>query len=106
MVQRRKTKKHLKTKISRLTKKSVATLHGRSFFVSCRMEETVFAWTVLIGRCFTKTLKVVAAFLRRQGMRLIEYLHDILKTTISKERIKADVFWGVEWLQSLGFLIN
>ena len=57
-------------------------------------------------RCFTKILKVVAAFLRRQGMRLIVYLDDILIMNISKDNTKADVDKVVELLQNLGFLIN
>lgn len=56
--------------------------------------------------CFTKILKVVAAFLRRQGMRLIVYLDDILIMNISKDSTKADVDKLFEFLQSLGFLIN
>jgi hypothetical protein len=57
-------------------------------------------------RYFTKILKVVAAFLRRQGMRLIVYLDDILIVNTSKDSTKADVNKVVELLQNLGFLIN
>jgi hypothetical protein len=57
-------------------------------------------------RCFSKILKVVAAHLRRQGLRMIVYLDDILIINSSKERTKADVVKVIELLQHLGFLIN
>jgi len=51
---------------------------------------------------FTK----IAAFLRRQGIRLVVYLDDMLIMNLSKDRTKVDVDTVVELLQSLGFLIN
>lgn len=53
-------------------------------------------------RCFSKILKVVAAHLRRQGLRMIVYLDDILIINSSKERTRADVVKVIELLQHLG----
>ena len=57
-------------------------------------------------RLFTKILKVVAAYLRKHGMRLIIYLDDILIMNSSKEGASADVKKAIDLLQQLGFLIN
>jgi hypothetical protein len=57
-------------------------------------------------RIFTKILKTVMAFLRRQGIRLVIYLDDILILNESKIGLKADVNTVIDLLQSLGFLIN
>jgi hypothetical protein len=46
------------------------------------------------------------AFLRRQGIRLVIYLDDILILNESKIGLKADVNTVIDLLQSLGFLIN
>lgn len=57
-------------------------------------------------RLFSKILRVVAAYLRKHGMRLIIYLDDILIMSSSKEGARADVKKATELLQYLGFLIN
>lgn len=57
-------------------------------------------------RVFTKILKVVMAFLRRQGIRIIIYLDDILVLNGTKEGTLADLKLVVDLLYSLGFLIN
>jgi hypothetical protein len=54
----------------------------------------------------SKILRVVAAYLRKHGMRLIKYLDDILIMSSSKEDAKADVKNAIGLLQHLGFLIN
>ena len=57
-------------------------------------------------RVFTKLLKVVVAFLRKLGIRLVIYLDDLLFMNQSKEGALADFKVAVDLLQSLGFLIN
>jgi hypothetical protein len=57
-------------------------------------------------RIFTKILKVVMAFLRRRGIRLVIHLDDILILNESKEGLLADNDIVIGLLQSLGFLIN
>lgn len=57
-------------------------------------------------RIFTKILKTVMAFLRRQGIRLVIYLDDILILNESKSGLVADINTVIDLLQSLGFLIN
>lgn len=52
-----------------------------------------------------KTLKVIMACLRRQGIRLITYLDDILVLNGCKEEA-LDLKTVIDLLQSLGFLIN
>jgi hypothetical protein len=75
-----------------------------------RLEGTIFQSTCLAFRlamatwCFTKKIKKGWAFLRRQGIRLIVYLNDILIMNISKDTTKADADREVELLQSLVFL--
>jgi hypothetical protein len=46
------------------------------------------------------------AFLRRQGIRLVIYLDDILILNESKSGLEADINTVIDLLQSLGFLIN
>lgn len=57
-------------------------------------------------RIFTKLLKVVVGFLRRQGVRLVIYLDDILIINTDPEGLRRDIKMIVDLLQSLGFLIN
>ena len=57
-------------------------------------------------RLFTKILKVVAAYLRKHGMRLIIYLDDIFIVNFSKEGVSADVKKAIDLIQHLGFIIN
>jgi hypothetical protein len=59
-----------------------------------------------VPRLFYTILRVVVAYLRKHGMRLIIYLDDILIMSSSKEGAKADVKKAIELLQNLGFLIN
>jgi hypothetical protein len=55
---------------------------------------------------FTKILKPVVAFLRRQGIRIIIYLDDILILNQSKKRVEKDFATTVRILEACGFLIN
>ena len=57
-------------------------------------------------RIFTKLLKPVAAFLRKQGYRIIIYLDDFLLFASSKEEALRLTQMSLSLLQSLGFLIN
>lgn len=57
-------------------------------------------------RIFTKLLKVVAGFLRKQGIRLVVYLDDILLVASSREALQRDVRVVIELFQYLGFFIN
>ena len=57
-------------------------------------------------RIFTKILKVVMGFLRRQGIRLIIYLDDILILNVSKVLAETDFRLVVERLQKLGFQLG
>ena len=57
-------------------------------------------------RYFTKLLKVVAAYLRGRGIRLVIYLDDILLMNESKDGLLRDIDVTISLLQSLGFLIN
>jgi len=58
------------------------------------------------SRIFTKLLKPVAAFLRKQGYRIIVYLDDFLHLASSKEEAQHPTRMTLTPLQSLGFLIN
>jgi hypothetical protein len=58
------------------------------------------------SRIFTKILKVVMGFLRKQGMRLRIYLDDILILNRSREGAAKDFKQVVDLLLQLGFLIN
>ena len=51
----------------------------------------------------TKILKVVAAFLRRRGVRLFIYLDDILLMNESRDGLLRDIEIAVSLLQSLVF---
>ena len=57
-------------------------------------------------RLFTEILKVVAAYVRKHGMRLIIYLDDIFIVNFSKEGVSADVKKAIDLIQHLGFIIN
>ena len=58
-------------------------------------------------RIFTKLLKPVAAFLRKQGYRIVIYLDDVLLLLASsKEEALRLTQMSLSPLQSLGFLIN
>ena len=57
-------------------------------------------------RIFTKLLKVVLAFLRKQGIRLVVYLDDFLIMNESEEGARADLKSTLDILEFLGFLIN
>ena len=57
-------------------------------------------------RVFTKLLKVVVAFLREKGIRLVIYLDDILLLNQSQKKVKAEAMAAIDLLNSLGFLIN
>ena len=57
-------------------------------------------------RFFAKILKVVAAYLKKHGMRVIIYLDDILIMNSSKDVASADVEKAIDLLQHLGFLMN
>ena len=57
-------------------------------------------------RIFTKFLKPVAAFLRKQGYRIIIYLDDFLLLFSSKAEALRLTQMSLSLLQSVGFLIN
>ena len=57
-------------------------------------------------RVFTKLLKVVTAILRRQGLRLVIFLDDILLLNRSEEGARKDLKTALDLLQNLGFIIN
>ncbi len=57
-------------------------------------------------RLFTKILKVVVAFLRERGLRLVIYLDDILILNEDKLKLESDFSFVVSFLESLGFLVN
>jgi hypothetical protein len=55
---------------------------------------------------FTKILKPIVNFLRRQGLRLIIYLDDILILNSNAEGAGRDYLFAVSILEKCGFLIN
>jgi hypothetical protein len=57
-------------------------------------------------RIFTKLLKVVVAFLRKRGIRLVLYLDDFLIMNETEEGLRSDLKTTLGILESLGFLIN
>ena len=57
-------------------------------------------------RIFTKILKVVVAFLRKKGLRLIIYLDDLLLFHEAKEGLVAATKTTVDLFTFLGFVIN
>lgn len=57
-------------------------------------------------RIFTKLLRVVVAFLRKRGVRLVVYLDDFLILNETREGALADLQIALDLLQELGFLIN
>jgi len=57
-------------------------------------------------RIFTKLMKVVVAFLRKLGIRLVIYLDDLLFMNSTKKGVLADLKVAVDLIESLGFLIN
>lgn len=57
-------------------------------------------------RAFTKLLRPVAAFLRKEGFRLVVYLDDILILATSKEEARAAIKKVRALLESLGFVIS
>jgi hypothetical protein len=57
-------------------------------------------------RIFTEILKAVMAFVRKQGVRFIIYLDDILIMNESREGASADLEMIMRLLQDLGFIIN
>ena len=57
-------------------------------------------------RIFTKIVKVVVAFLRRRGIRLVVYLDDFLIMSETEEGARKGLRITVGLLESLGFLIN
>lgn len=57
-------------------------------------------------RIFTKTLKPVVGLLRRQGVRLIIYLDDILIMAESREKLRSHRDSTLYLLQKLGYVIN
>ena len=57
-------------------------------------------------RVFTKVLKPVIAFLRRQGIRILTYLDDSLVLSRTQDGLSQSMKRVEDLLQSLGFLIN
>lgn len=57
-------------------------------------------------RIFTKIMKEVMAFLRRQGHKSVIYLDDILCIGDSFEECTQNVHETLRLLQCLGFVIN
>ena len=57
-------------------------------------------------RIFTKLLKPVAAFLRKQGVRMILYLDDFLILGSTYQEAQSHTAMAVTLLESLGFTIN
>jgi len=55
---------------------------------------------------FTKLLRVVIAVLRKQGVRLIIYLDDLLFMARSPELVIRDAQSAINLLQYLGFIVN
>lgn len=55
---------------------------------------------------FTKILRVVVAFLRRRGIRLVIYLDDILLIGTTREETSLAVQQVKDLLESLGFIIS
>ena len=81
-------------------------------FVRFQWQGRIFAFSCLAfglapaPRIFTKILKLVMAFVRKQGVRLVIYLDDILIINESREGALADLKLVVELLQDLGFILN
>jgi hypothetical protein len=81
-------------------------------FVRFQWQGRIFEFTCLAfglapaPRIFTKILKVVMAFVRKQGVRLVIYLDDILIISGSREGALADLKLVVELLRVLGFILN
>lgn len=57
-------------------------------------------------RLFTKVLRPVIGLLRRQGIRCVIYLDDLLIMASSEEEAKRHTARALELLTTLGFLIN
>lgn len=57
-------------------------------------------------RVFTKILKPVIGLLRKQGIRLIIYLYDVLLMASTEETISYHVTFTISLLEMLGFVVN
>ena len=57
-------------------------------------------------RVFTRVTRVLAAFIRRRGVRIFMYLDDWLIIAEDEVTAKAHTLWVLELTQSLGWLIN
>ena len=57
-------------------------------------------------RVFTKLVKLIAAYLRKGGIRIIVYLDDFLILGSSIKESKANTQLTLDLLQWLGFTIN
>lgn len=57
-------------------------------------------------RIFTKLLRVVVAFLKKQGIRLVIYLDDFLIMNELEDGARADLKFTQNLLEALGFLID
>ena len=57
-------------------------------------------------RVFTKLLRPVMAHLRKQGLRSVFYLDDLLLMDQGKEYLMLKVTQVMELLESLGFMVN
>ncbi len=60
----------------------------------------------LAPRVFTKLLKPIVGFLRKQGLRLVVYLDDILIIGHSEESTRKAIKLVVNLFESLGFVIQ
>lgn len=91
---------------------TVAVKESHHKYLRFRWKNRVFEFNCMAfglspaPRIFTKIPKVVMAFLRRRGIRLVIYLDDIFILNESKEGLLADIDIVIDLLQSLGFLIN
>ena len=54
--------------------------------------------------CIYKLLRVVVGFLRKNGIRLVIYLDDLLFINDSRDGVLNDLKVAVDLLESLGFL--
>ncbi len=88
----------------------IAVQHRR--FLCFEWNHTLFQFKVMpfglssAPRNFTKLLKPILAFWRRQGIRVIVFLDDILIINSSADGLRKDVHFCVTFLQIMGFVIN
>lgn len=86
--------------------------HSHRKYLRFEFQGNLYEFTCLpFGLCtaplvFTKLLKPVIFYLRKQGLRSVHYLHDFLLIGNTKEKCEINVSTTCILLNKLGFIIN